>query len=116
MGYGGAAACYLFGGFVALGGFIGWKKARSKPSLIAGSSFGGLLGLSGALIQGGHEVGGHRAALVLSLILFEFMWGRCQTTGAIMPAGVTGVLAGLSAVFHAIRCDAVHKVEDTCHA
>ncbi|MBB3206534.1 uncharacterized membrane protein (UPF0136 family) [Rhodopirellula rubra] len=58
----------IFGSFVIFGGVMGYVKAASKASLIAGSITGGLLLLSAVLIANG-IVAGAILGLVVSLLL-----------------------------------------------
>ena len=58
----------IFGAFVVFGGVMGYVKAGSKASLIAGSITGGLLLLSALLMARG-ITGGAVLAIVVSLLL-----------------------------------------------
>lgn len=83
---------FAFGVITIAGGVMGFVKAKSRPSLIAGG-FSGIL-----LIGAGYLVGTPqtRVGLVLGLIVSLGLAGRFITTfrksGKIMPAGLMAVL------------------------
>ena len=86
-----------FGVFTALGGIIGYLKARSTASLIAGLVSGGvLLGCARALLHG------HRAAAILAAAVATLLGGRFygtwRTKRRIMPDFLM-VLLSLVTVF-----------------
>jgi len=84
-------------GFYALllegGGLIGYLKARSKPSLIAGLVSGFIAMLSLILIFLGWVVPGFLISFALALMMFITFAIRYRKTGKIMPSGL---LAGVS--------------------
>lgn len=102
----GAAKIYfiIFGLFTIIGGVIGYVKAGSVASIIAGSVAGILLLVAAFLLPGNVTL-----ALVLGLILSLALAGRFVPAfihkGGIMPAGlmsvlsVIGVLVALAALF-----------------
>lgn len=82
----------LYGVIVLIGGLIGYMKASSQASLIAGSLFGiGLVitGLGMAL----NWAWAFHAALTLMVFLAIFFAIRFYTTGAWMPAGVMLIMS-----------------------
>ncbi|ELR16197.1 transmembrane proteins 14c protein [Acanthamoeba castellanii str. Neff] len=81
----------VVGGLVAAGGAMGYAKARSVPSLVAGVTCGALYGLS-TLWMEPYQIGGNLAAVVISIILAVAMGRRFLASGKVMP----GVVAGLS--------------------
>ena len=62
----------LFGAFVVFGGVMGYVKAQSKASLIAGGITGGLLLLSAVLIAQGFVAGTILGIVVSLLLLGQF--------------------------------------------
>lgn len=62
----------LFGAFVVFGGVMGYVKAKSKASLIAGGITGGLLLISAALIAQGIGAGTILGIVVSLLLLGQF--------------------------------------------
>ena len=89
-----ALATLIYGILVGLGGLIGYLKAKSKPSLIAG-------GVSGVLLIAGAIAGlweWDRAPVVnltLAALLLVLFAARFARKKKFMPAGL---LAGLSLV------------------
>jgi uncharacterized membrane protein (UPF0136 family) len=83
----------LFGVFACVGGFIGFKKAGSKASLIAGS-ISGLFVLTAALLLAtgsldwGYRLGGLVSLLLLSRFLPAFI-----KTKKWMPQGMMTVMS-----------------------
>ena len=82
---------FVFGALTIAGGILGYVKARSSASILAGSVFGGLLLLAGYLMGGGGRLG-----LVVGLVVSAMLAGRFSTafrrTGKVMPAGVMTLL------------------------
>ncbi len=62
----------IFGAFVVFGGVMGYVKAQSKASLIAGSITGGLLLLSAFLIARGISAGAILGMVVSLLLIGQF--------------------------------------------
>ena len=96
-----AIVSFLYGGLVLIGGFIGYRKAGSRPSLIAGAVSDALLVLATALILLRRPAGiwiaiGVSAAL---LVFFAVRWLKGRK---FMPAGLM-VLASLAALGLLIR-------------
>ena len=89
-----AIIVWIYGALVLAGGVMGWAKAKSKPSLIAGLVFG----LS--LICAGFGVwNGARPALVLSEVLAAMllvvMGIRLVRTRKFMPAGLISAMSAV---------------------
>jgi uncharacterized membrane protein (UPF0136 family) len=74
----------VVGGLVAAGGAMGYAKARSVPSLIAGVTFGALYGLS-TLWMEPYQTSGNAAAVLVSVILAAAMGRRFLASGKVMP-------------------------------
>jgi uncharacterized membrane protein (UPF0136 family) len=62
----------IFGSFVIFGGVMGYAKASSKASLIAGSITGGILLLSAFLIASGGTAGAILGIVVSLLLIGQF--------------------------------------------
>jgi uncharacterized membrane protein (UPF0136 family) len=96
------AGFYLifFGVVTVAGGVMGFLKAKSKASLIAGSISGALLVVAGVLTRQGNRTG-----LVLGLVVALALLGRFGAvfakTRAMVPAGVMALLATICAVLTA---------------
>ncbi|MDQ6859578.1 MAG: TMEM14 family protein [Verrucomicrobiota bacterium] len=90
----GAAKLYfiIFGVLTILGGVMGYVKAGSTASIIAGSISGILLLVAAFLLPANVTI-----ALVLGLIISLLLAGRFVPafikTGGIMPAGLMSVLS-----------------------
>ncbi len=82
---------------VIAGGVIGFVKAGSRPSLIAGVLGGLALLTAGWGIRRG-QVWGLQAALVLTLALLVFFTARYARTRAFMPGGLMAILSLLALV------------------
>ena len=82
---------FAFGAFTIASGVIGYVKAKSSDSVIAGGVFGALLVLAGYLVgRGGY------AGPVLGLIVSAMLAGRFtkafRQNGKIMPGGAMALL------------------------
>ncbi len=88
-------ALYLqvFGGVTLVGGVIGFVKAKSKASLIAGGISGALLGVAGWLIGQGSTSAGLVLGLVVSLALAGRFGVAFKRSKKVIPAGLILVLA-----------------------
>lgn len=83
----------VYGLLVLFGGVIGYLKAKSRPSLIAGSVFGiTLVVLAVVALLGAHQkVPAFSAAVAgVLLVLFGFRYWRSKK---LMPAGLLTVLS-----------------------
>ena len=82
----------VFGLLTIVGGVMGYVKAGSAASIIAGSISGILLLLAAFLMPGNPAVG-----LVLALVVSVALAGRFVPafikTGSVMPAGLMSVLS-----------------------
>src|SRR5205823_10057476 len=92
----------IFGALTIIGGIIGYVKAGSLPSIIAGSITGVLLLIAGALLPE-HRAIGLATGFVISLLLAAQFVPKFIRTGPAMPAwmmsilGVIGVVVALVA-------------------
>ena len=89
------AATYLFvfGALALAGGVLGFVKARSRASLIAGAASGALLLVAGYLVTSGRLQAGLILGVVLSVALAaRFVPGFLRTRKA-MPAGMMALLS-----------------------
>ena len=90
-------AIIILSTFVLIGGIIGFKKAGSKASLIAGA-------ISAVLLDACFAIGfvnmqaGFIAALVVTGLLDGFFVKRLIKTKKFMPAGMILILCGLTQV------------------
>ncbi len=82
----------IFGVLTIAGGIIGYVKAGSVVSIIAGSLSGVLL-LLGAFILPGHRAAGLIIALIVSLLLAAQFVPKFFRTGSFMPAGGMSLLS-----------------------
>jgi uncharacterized membrane protein (UPF0136 family) len=89
-----AAKIYLiiFGVLTILGGIVGYVKAGSVASIIAGSITGILL-LVGAFLLPEHRAAGLVTALIISLLLAAQFIPKLLRTGRVMPAGIMSLLS-----------------------
>jgi uncharacterized membrane protein (UPF0136 family) len=96
-----AAITIAYGFLVLTGGLLGYWKARSAPSLIAGLAFG--LGL---LVSGYYQAHGERMGLLVGLglaaALLVIMGMRFAKGRKFMPAGFIAVLSVIVTVWLAL--------------
>ncbi len=86
---------YIYGILLILGGLMGYVKAKSLPSLIAGTVCGVI-----ALLLGYYYTWKFApyAALLLSILLIVIMGRRFLRTRKVMPAGLVVVLSFIVAI------------------
>lgn len=82
----------IFGALTIAGGIIGYVKAGSVPSIIAGSITGILL-LVAAFLLPEHRAVGLATALIISLLLAGQFVPKFLRTGRAMPAGLMSILS-----------------------
>ena len=89
-----AAKIYFiaFGVLTIVGGIVGYLKAGSVASIIAGSITGVLL-LVAAFLLPEHRAIGLATAFILSLLLAAQFVPKCIRTGRVMPAGMMSILS-----------------------
>jgi uncharacterized membrane protein (UPF0136 family) len=82
----------VFGILTIAGGIIGYVKAGSMPSIIAGS-ISGILLLVAAFLLPDHVVAGLAVGLIVSLLLAGQFIPKFIRTGKVMPAGMMSILS-----------------------
>lgn len=82
----------IFGLLTIVGGIIGYVKAGSVASIVAGG-IAGILLLVAAFLLPEHRVAGLATALVISLVLAAQFLPKFFRTGRVMPAGMMSVLS-----------------------
>src|ERR1700730_15391882 len=82
----------IFGALTIAGGIIGYVKAGSLPSIIAGAITGVLLLIAGALLPE-HRATALATAFVISLLLAAQFVPKLIRTGKMMPAGLMSILS-----------------------
>ena len=88
---------FVFGILTIAGGVMGFVKAKSKPSLIAGSIAGGLL-LTAGWLMGTQGRSGVFLGLDVSLALaIQFGKGYARSR-KVMPAGMMAALSAIAVV------------------
>src|SRR6187200_3246205 len=87
----------IFGLLTIAGGIIGYVKAGSVASIIAGSITGVLL-LVAAFLVPEHRVAGLATALIISLLLAAQFAPKFLRTGRVMPAGMMSVLSVIGTI------------------
>ena len=91
-----AVTSLAYGLLVFAGGWFGFKRAGSRPSLMAGAASGALLILAAALGFAGLPAG-RLLAMAVAGVLLVFFGIRLARSGKFMPAGMM-VLASLAAL------------------
>lgn len=87
----------IFGALTIVGGVIGYVKAGSVPSIIAGAITGVLLLVAGWILPGNRTVGLAMALIVSVLLAVQFV-PKLIRTGKMMPAGLMSVLSVIGIV------------------
>jgi len=82
----------VFGILTIAGGVIGYVKAASVPSIVAGSITGVLLLVAAFLLPEHHAVG-LATAFIVSLLLAAQFVPKFVRTGRVMPAGMMSILS-----------------------
>lgn len=82
----------VFGILTIVGGIVGYVKAGSVASIIAGSITGVLL-LVAAFLLPEHRMVGFATALIISLLLAAQFIPKLLRTGRVMPAGIMSLLS-----------------------
>jgi len=82
----------VFGALTIVGGIVGYVKAGSAASIIAGSITGVLL-LVAAFLFPEHRMVGLATALIISLLLAAQFIPKLLRTGRVMPAGIMSLLS-----------------------
>jgi len=87
----------IFGILTIAGGIVGYVKAGSMASIIAGSISGVLL-LLAAWLMPEHQAAGLVVALVISLLLAAQFVPKFFRTFKVMPAGLMSVLSAIGII------------------
>jgi len=87
----------IFGVLTIAGGIVGYVKAGSVASIIAGAITGILL-LVAAFLLPDHRVAGLAIALIVSVLLAAQFVPKFLRTGIVMPAGVMSLLSVIGIV------------------
>ncbi|PLW06007.1 hypothetical protein PCASD_01368 [Puccinia coronata f. sp. avenae] len=91
---------YAYGFLVASGGIMGFVKASSVPSLIAGTVSGGLIALGAHRYQ---QKGKPDLIFGMSVMLTLLMGKRFLASRKMMPAGMTTTLSLAMAVRYGVK-------------
>ena len=74
-----------------VGGVMGFVKAKSRPSLIAGVGSGIIAAIAAWISATYNEDGGYSLALLLAIVLFLFFGYRASVSRKFMPGGLLAV-------------------------
>ena len=88
---------FVFGALTIAGGVVGYVKAGSVASIIAGSITGVLL-LVAAFLLPEHRAIGLATAFIISLLLAAQFAPKFIRTGRIMPAGMMSILSVIGVI------------------
>ncbi len=87
----GLVVLIIYAVLLIVGGVIGFVKAKSKASLIAGV-VSGIIALAAVFISDRYnEDGGYSLALLLAVVLFIFFGYRASLSRKFMPGGLLAV-------------------------
>jgi uncharacterized membrane protein (UPF0136 family) len=87
----------VFGVLTIVGGIVGYLKAGSVASIIAGSITGVLL-LVAAFLLPEHRTIGLATALIVSLLLAAQFVPKFLRTARVMPAGMMSILSAIGII------------------
>ena len=87
----------VFGALTIVGGIVGYLKAGSVASIIAGSITGVLL-LVAAFLLPEHRTIGLATALIVSFLLAAQFVPKFLRTGIVMPAGMMSILSAIGII------------------
>jgi len=87
----------IFGALTIVGGIVGYLKAGSVASIIAGSITGVLL-LVAAFLLPEHRRIGLATALIVSILLAAQFVPKFLRTGRVMPAGMMSILSAIGII------------------
>jgi uncharacterized membrane protein (UPF0136 family) len=87
----------VFGVLTITGGVVGYVKAGSVASIIAGSITGVLL-LVAAFLMPEHRAIGLATAFIISLLLAAQFVPKFIRTGRVMPAGMMAILSVIGVI------------------
>ena len=87
----------VFGVLTVAGGIVGYVKAGSVASIIAGSITGVLL-LVAAFLLPEHRAIGLATAFIISLLLAAQFAPKFIRTGRVMPAGMMSILSVIGVI------------------
>ena len=87
----------VFGALTIAGGVVGYVKAGSVASIIAGSITGVLL-LVAAFLLPEHRAIGLATAFIISLLLAAQFVPKFIRTGRVMPAGMMSILSVIGVI------------------
>jgi uncharacterized membrane protein (UPF0136 family) len=82
----------IFGVLTVVGGIVGYVKAGSVASIVAGSITGVLL-IVAAFLLPQHRAAGLATGFVISLLLAAQFVPKFIRTGRVMPAGMMSILS-----------------------
>ena len=88
---------FVFGALTIIGGIVGYVKAGSVPSIIAGAITGLLLIIAAAILPE-HRAAGLATAFIVSLLLAGQFVPKLIRTGKVMPAGMMSILSVIGLV------------------
>jgi len=88
---------FVFGVLTIAGGVVGYVKADSVASIIAGSITGILL-LVAAFLLAEHRAIGLATAFIISLLLAAQFAPKFLRTGRVMPAGMMSILSVIGVI------------------
>ena len=88
----GQSVLSLYAGLLIVGGLIGFFKARSMPSLVAGLTSGILAGGCVA-VSGSNRLLGYGLGLALALVMGVIFALRYTRTRKVMPSGMLALVS-----------------------
>jgi uncharacterized membrane protein (UPF0136 family) len=91
----GYVALAVYAALLAAGGWMGYVKAKSRPSLVAGLSTAAVTLVALLVAALASSRAGFLVGLLVAAAMTVFFFGRWQSTARFMPSGLLAVLSAV---------------------
>ena len=97
----GQIALLVYAALMCIGGIIGYAKAQSMASLMAGLGSAVLLGGAYLLAKSNPKAGLGLGAVLAAVLVYSF-WSGYQKRGVFMPTGMLAIVSVVAAILFAV--------------